>query len=80
MNPTQFYISVAVMPVTTIIIVLIGVLPNNKRMDDLRSHMDQGFNSLDRRIEEAKETLRAELRRVEEVVDARLKHLEERDR
>jgi uncharacterized protein YjeT (DUF2065 family) len=33
---------------------------------------------LDRRFDDLKELWRAELRRVEEVIDARLKHLEER--
>ena len=51
--------------------VLVGILINNSRLNDLRSHMDARF-------EDAKDTWRAELRRVEEVIDARLKHLEER--
>ena len=49
--------------------VLVGILINNSRLSDLRSHMDARFD-------DAKETWRAELRRVEEVIDARLKHLE----
>ena len=36
------------------------------------------YTALDRRITSLKELWRAELRRVEEVLDARLKHLEER--
>jgi hypothetical protein len=40
-------------------------------ISDLRSHMDNRFD-------DARDTWRAELRRVEEVIDARLKHLEER--
>ena len=51
--------------------VLVGVLINNVRLNDLRQHMDSRF-------EDIKDTWRAELRRVEEVIDARLKHLEER--
>jgi hypothetical protein len=51
--------------------VLVGILINNSRLSDLRSHMDARFD-------DAKDTWRAELRRVEEVIDARLKHLEER--
>ena len=51
--------------------VLIGILVNNSRLNDLRAHIDARFN-------DAKENWRAELRRVEEVLDARLKHLEER--
>jgi hypothetical protein len=36
------------------------------------------FASLERRLDELKEVWRSELHRVEEVLDARLKHLEER--
>jgi len=36
------------------------------------------FTSLERRLDELKEVWRSELHRVEEVLDARLKHLEER--
>lgn len=51
--------------------VLIGILVNNSRLTDLRLHFDQ-------RLDDLRDTWRAELRRVEEVIDARLGHLEER--
>jgi hypothetical protein len=41
----------------------------DKRFDDMERRSDQRFEDL-------KETWRAELHRVEEVLDARLKHLE----
>jgi hypothetical protein len=70
------------------ITVVIGVLINNSRLSDLRATMDQRFNSVDRRFDimqaemnrrfdESKDIWRSELHRVEEVLDARLKHLEE---
>jgi hypothetical protein len=43
----------------------------NIRIGELRSHMDVRF-------EEMKDLWRSELHRVEEVLDARLKHIEER--
>jgi len=43
----------------------------NARIDDLRSHMDARFDDM-------RTTWQSELRRVEEVLDARLKHLEAR--
>ncbi len=90
--------------------VLVGILINNARLNDLRAHMDarlsdfgtrlndlsgrlNDFNErlndfgtrlndlrahMDARFDDMRETWRAELRRVEEVLDARLKHLEER--
>jgi hypothetical protein len=74
MNGTQLFLAVG-MPT---LVVLIGILINhwevsaiNARITDLRQDMDARFNDL-------KDTWRAELGRVEEVIDARLKHLEER--
>jgi hypothetical protein len=49
--------------------VLVGILLNSSRLNDLRSHIDARFDDM-------RETWRAELRRVEEVLDARLKHIE----
>ena len=51
--------------------VLVGILINNSRLGDLRAHMDQRFDDM-------RDMWRSELHRVEEVLDARLKHLEER--
>jgi chaperonin cofactor prefoldin len=49
-------------------------------MDKRFESMDKRFDSMERRsdqrFEDLKETWRAELHRVEEVLDARLKHLE----
>jgi hypothetical protein len=62
--------------------VLVGILINNSSLSDLRAHMDARFTDSERRwdmrFEDLKETWRSELRRVEDVIDARLKHLEER--
>ena len=78
--------------VPTMITVLIGILINNARLGDLRHYMgdlrhhvdtrfndmDRRFNDMDRRFDDMKDMWRSELHRVEEVLDARLKHLEER--
>jgi hypothetical protein len=60
------------------IAVLVGILINNSRLSDLRAHIDARFDAVNQRFDDAKDTWRAELHRVEEVIDARLKHLEER--
>jgi hypothetical protein len=84
MNDTQI-LTIALSTAPTMLIVLIGILVNNARFGDLntclgetnvrigelRSHMDTRF-------EEVKDLWRSELHRVEEVLDARLKHIEER--
>ena len=40
--------------------------------------VDKRFDAIDKRFDDMRDLWRAELRRVEEVLDARLKHLEER--
>jgi len=76
---------IALASVPTMLTVLVGILINNSRLSDmntrigeLRSHMDSRFNGVDRRFEEIKDLWRSELHRVEEVLDARLKHIEGR--
>jgi hypothetical protein len=77
--------TIALASVPTMLAVLMGILINNSRLNgvntrigELRSHIDDRLNILDQRFEEMKEMWRSELRRVEEVLDARLKPLEER--
>jgi hypothetical protein len=91
MTDTQI-LTIALVSVPTVLAVLMGILINNARLTDLRSHIDarfsdvdkrfnevdRCFNSVDRRFDEMKEMWRTELHRVEEVLDARLKHLETR--
>ncbi len=50
----------------------------NGRLNDLRADIGTRFDHVDRRFDDMKDTWRSELHRVEEVLDARLKHLEER--
>jgi hypothetical protein len=78
-------LAIALASAPTMITVLIGILINNARLGDinarlgdLRHHMDVRFNEVDHRFEDMKDMWRSELHRVEEVLDARLKHLEER--
>ncbi len=70
MTETQI-LAIALASVPSVIAVLVGIMINNSRLSDLRAHMDARFDDM-------RETWRSELRRVEEVIDARLKHLEER--
>jgi hypothetical protein len=46
----------------------------------LTSHMNSRFDSVNQRFDDMRDLWRAELRRVEEVLDARLKHIEEREK
>jgi hypothetical protein len=78
-------IILALPSVLSVVVVLVGILLNNSRLgdmnsriSDLRSHMDNRFAHVDSQLEDMRDMWRSELRRVEEVIDARLKHLEER--
>jgi hypothetical protein len=78
-------LTIALAAVPNMLAVLAGILINNSRLGDtnariadLRSHMDSRFNDVDRRFDEMRDLWRSELYRVEQVIDARLKHLEER--
>lgn len=42
------------------------------------SHVNTRFDAIDKRFDDMRDLWRAELHRVEEVLDARLRHLEER--
>ena len=75
-NPGQI-LSLALATVPTMLTVLIGILINNSRLSDLRTDMDKRFDEIDRRFDEVKELWRSELHCVEQVLDARLKHIEE---
>jgi hypothetical protein len=77
MTDTQM-LTIALASVPTMITVLIGILINNARLSDLKTHVDGQFAHVDHRLDDMKDMWRSELHRVEEVLDARLKHLEER--
>jgi hypothetical protein len=44
----------------------------------LSQRMTMGFDAINQRFDDMRDLWRAELKRVEEIIDARLKHLEER--
>ena len=84
MSDTQL-LTIALADAPTMLAVLVGILINNSRLTDtntriaeLRVRMDTRFNDVDRRFDEMRDLWRSELHRVEEVLDARLKHLEDR--
>jgi hypothetical protein len=64
--------------------VLIGILVNNSRLGDTNRRIDdtnqriEGLRTdLSRQINDTRDLLRSEFLRVEQVMDARLKHLDE---
>ena len=86
MTDTQMLI-VALPSAVSVIAVLVGILINNSRFCDLNGRMSEMRSELrtsisdlrshmDGRFDDMRDMWRGELRRVEEVVDARLKHVE----
>ena len=76
-NPGQI-LSLALASVPTMLTVLMGILINNSRLSDVNARINDLRSHMDSRFDEMRATWHSELRRVEEVLDARLKHLEER--
>ena len=50
----------------------------NARFTSSERNVNQRFDAVDKRFDDMRDLWRAELHRVEEVLDARLKHLEQR--
>ena len=82
MTDTQLYLAIGVPILFNFGIVLtFFVLLNgniNARFDGARAEFNDRFNALNQRFDDMRDLWRAELRRVEDILDARLKHLEER--
>jgi hypothetical protein len=77
MNDTQI-LTIALASAPTMLTVLIGILVNNARLNDMGARLAELRTHMDARFDDMRDTWRSELRRVEEVIDARLKHLEDR--
>ena len=84
MTDTQI-LTIALSTAPTMLLVLVGILINNARLGDTNtrigetnSRIGELRSHIDVRFEEMKDLWRSELHRVEEVIDARLKHIEGR--
>jgi len=70
MTPLAQVIIAAVSAGLPTLTVLVSPLINNQRLSDFEKRTEQRFN-------EQRDLLRSEMFRIEQVLDARLKHLEE---
>ena len=77
MTDTQI-LTIALSTVPTMLLVLVGILINNARVGDTNTRIGELRSHIDVRFEEMKDLWRSELHRMEEVIDARLKHIEGR--
>ena len=82
-------LTIALATVPNMLAVLAAILINNSRLGDLKNDMNLRIGEvradlgnlradMNRQFSDTRELWRAELHRVEEILDARLKHLEER--
>jgi hypothetical protein len=74
MTGLQLYLAIGVPMLFNAVLAGILIAYINSKVDGVNSRID----SLNQRLDDLRDLWRAELRRVEEVLDARLKHLEER--
>jgi len=77
MSDTQ-PLTIALAAVPTMLAVLVGILINNSRLSDTNMRIGELRMHTDTRFDEMRDLWRSELYRVEQVIDARLKHLEDR--
>lgn len=71
----QLYLAIGIPMLFNVTMIGFVVAYFNARFDKIEVRLD----AIDKRFDDMRDLWRAELRRVEEVLDARLKHLEERN-
>ena len=74
MTNQQLYLAIGVPMLFNASLIGIVVMFMNAKFDAV----DKRFTGIDKRFDDMRDLWRAELHRVEEVLDARLRHLEER--
>ena len=78
MTNEQLYLSIGIPMAFNAVLVGVLMAYTNSRIDGFRSEMTAGFAAVNQRFDDMRDLWRAELHRVEEILDARLKHLEEK--
>ena len=78
MTNVQLYLAIGIPSLVNAVLIGLLMAYINSRFDLANQSVNQRFDAIDRRFDDMRELWRAELHRVEEVLDARLKHLETR--
>jgi hypothetical protein len=78
MTNEQLYIIVGAPMLFNAILVGLLTLYVNAKFDGMNGVLAERFSAINQRFDDMRDLWRAELHRVEEVLDARLKHLEEK--
>ena len=74
----QLYIAVGIPMLFNATLIGLVIALFNAKIGRIESKIDVRFDAVDTRFDDMRDLWRAELRRVEEVLDARLRHIEER--
>lgn len=74
----QLYLAIGVPMLFNALLVAVLIAYINARFEAQNTSINERFNALNQRFDDMRDLWRAELHRVEEVLDARLKHLEGR--
>jgi hypothetical protein len=74
----QLYLAIGIPLLFNAALIGLVIAWMNAKFDALNAKIDARFDAIDQRFDDMRDLWRAELRRVEEIIDARLKHLEER--
>jgi len=77
----QLYFAIGVPMIVNSVFYVLIIAYVNAKFGGLNARfeaLDKRFDAIDNRFDDMRELWRAELHRVEEILDARLKHLEER--
>jgi hypothetical protein len=74
----QLYLAIGIPMLFNAAFIGLVVALLNAKMDAKFNAVNVRFDAIDKRFDDMRDLWRAELRRVEEVLDARLKHLESR--
>ena len=78
MTNEQLYLAIGIPTLLNAAMMGLLIAYINTRLTGLERNMNQRFQAVDKRFDDMRDLWRSELHRVEEVLDARLRHLEER--
>ena len=76
MTGTQLCLAIGVPVISNVLLITVLIAYINARL----SAVDQRLDAINQRFDDMRDLWRTELRRVEDVLDARLKHIEEERR
>lgn len=80
MTNVQLYLAIGVPILANAALIGLLLAYMNARFDGMNNSINERFDSINRRFDDMRDLWRAELHRGEEVLDARLKHIEEERR